>query len=133
MDKAEGRSPGAESSGNFAPKAIEFLSVQLIGAIVAVTFPSSRGSAGLNSSAGALVYSLMTVKRLAGPLGQVVARSTEEPDPGPLVYGVNPGPPGLGPGTPTGFPLGLNCCAQAGAEKARRHTLPRRSEVVSLL
>jgi len=69
VHKAEGRSPGAETLVILRLKAIEFLSVQLIGAIVAVTFPSSRGSAGLNSSARALVHSVMTVKRLAGPLG----------------------------------------------------------------
>jgi len=79
--RRRGVARGRKALVNFASKAIEFLSVQLIGAIVAVTFPSSRGSAGLNSSAGALVHSLMTVKRLAGPLGQVVARSTQEPDP----------------------------------------------------
>ena len=84
VDKAEGRSPGAESSGNFAPE----------GDRVPVgstdwrycrrnTSPSARGAAGLNSSAVAPVHNLMTVERGPGPLGQVVARSTEEPDPGP--------------------------------------------------
>jgi hypothetical protein len=37
----------------------------------------------------------------------------------PVLYGVSPGPPGLGPGTPTAFPPdGLAACAQAGAESA---------------
>ena len=35
------------------------------------------------------------------------------------MYGVNPGPPGLGPGIPTAFPPdGLGACAQMGVEKA---------------
>jgi hypothetical protein len=37
----------------------------------------------------------------------------------PVVYGVRPGPPGLGPGIPIEFPPdGLAGCAQAGAESA---------------
>jgi hypothetical protein len=38
---------------------------------------------------------------------------------GPELYGVNPGPPGFGPGVPTELPPGLVAgCAQAGAEIA---------------
>jgi hypothetical protein len=37
----------------------------------------------------------------------------------PVLSGVRPGPPGLGPGTPTAFPPdGLAGCAQTGAESA---------------
>jgi hypothetical protein len=51
------------------------------------------------------------------------------------VYGVSPGPPGLGPGTPTAFPPGLYCCAQAGVEKARAaHTAtPVRSRFIAVI
>ena len=44
--------------------------------------------------------------------------------PGPVVYGVSPGPPGFGPGMPTGLPPGLVGCAQVGAERARAATIP---------
>ena len=37
----------------------------------------------------------------------------------PVLYGVNPGPPGFGPGMPIGFPPdGLAGCAQTGAANA---------------
>jgi hypothetical protein len=39
--------------------------------------------------------------------------------PAPVLYGIRPGPPGLGPGIPIEFPPdGLAGCAQAGAESA---------------
>jgi hypothetical protein len=85
VEKAEGRSPGAESSGNFAP----------VGDRVPVgstdwrcyrrkTPPPSRGAAGLSHSLEEpTVHGSKPVGRLPGPFGQVVARSMEEPDPAP--------------------------------------------------
>jgi hypothetical protein len=90
VDRAEGRSPWAESSGNFAP----------VGDRVPVgstdwrcyrrkTPPPSRGAAGLsNSPEEPTVHRPKPVGRLPGTFGQVVARSIEErsmeePDPAP--------------------------------------------------
>jgi hypothetical protein len=40
-----------------------------------------------------------------------------------VLYGVRPGPPGLGPGIPIEFPPdGLACCAPTGAENASAAT-----------
>ena len=42
---------------------------------------------------------------------------------GPEPYGVSPGPPGFGPGTPIALPPdGLTGCAQTGAENASAAT-----------
>ena len=88
VSTAEGHSPGAEGSGNFdnfAPGAGRVP----VGSTDwrccrRNTSPSSRArTAGLRSSAVMPVHSSKTVERPPGPLGQVVARSMAEPDPGP--------------------------------------------------
>ena len=91
VDKAAGRSRGEEGSGNFAPERDRVP--------VGSTdwrccrrnrSPSSRDAAGLNSREVAPVNSSMTVELLPGPLGQVVARSTKEPDPAPWCMALIP-------------------------------------------
>lgn len=55
---------------------------------------------------------------------------------GPVVYGVSPGPPGLGPGRPKALPPGLVDWAQVGAETASAATIAmpvRRCFMLSIL
>lgn len=83
VDKAEGRSPGAESSGNFAPVDDRIPVGSTDWRCCRRKTPPSRGGAGLSNSLEGPTAHRSKPVGLPGPSGQVVARSMEEPDPAP--------------------------------------------------
>jgi hypothetical protein len=91
VDKTEGRSPGAQSSGNFAPVGDRVPVGSTDWRCYRRKTPPYRGAAGLSKSLEEpTVHRSKPVELLPGVWGQVAARNTEEPDPDPRCTALAP-------------------------------------------